>query len=106
MFQEALTQRLGELAALYRFTEQLQVSKTLAEIYEAALTAITQALRCDRASILLCDHAGIMRFVAWRGLSEEYRPNMSADQSRNPLAVHGVPFYGRRHAGRRISESW
>src|SRR5262249_2099474 len=28
---------------------------------------------CDRASVLLVDGAGVMRFVAWRGLSESYR---------------------------------
>jgi len=105
MFQEALTQRLGELAALYRFTEQLQVSKTLAEIYQAALTAITQALRCDRASILLCDHAGIMRFVAWRGLSDEYReavdghsPWHSGVKAPEPVIISDI-------AGAELSES-
>jgi PAS domain S-box-containing protein len=35
-------------------------------------TTITRALGCSRASILLFDNAGIMRFAAWRGLSEDY----------------------------------
>ena len=35
--------------------------------------AIRRALGCERASILLFDEAGVMRFVAWTGLSDEYR---------------------------------
>jgi PAS domain S-box-containing protein len=30
-------------------------------------------MHCNRASILRCDTDGVMRFVAWRGLSEGYR---------------------------------
>ena len=43
------------------------------DIYEAALDAIVAALHCSRASILRCDDDGVMRFVAWRGLSDRYR---------------------------------
>lgn len=45
----------------------------LPEIFEAALTTICSTQNCDRASILLYDAEGVMRFRAWRGLSEEYR---------------------------------
>jgi PAS domain S-box-containing protein len=37
------------------------------------LDAILSALQCDRASILLFDNQDVMRFVAWRGLSDHYR---------------------------------
>ena len=37
------------------------------------LDAIARALGCDRASILMFDHTGVMKFVAWRGLSDGYR---------------------------------
>jgi signal transduction histidine kinase len=43
------------------------------DVYEAGLEAICGALQCDRASILIDDNHGIMRFVSWRGLSEDYR---------------------------------
>src|SRR5690606_6101791 len=59
--------------ALYEFVERRHRAETFAELYEAALDSIIQALGCDRASILLYDDAGLMRFVSWRGLSEEYR---------------------------------
>ena len=64
---------MTEQAALYRFTDQLFRAQSAEDIYAAALDAIVRALGCDRASILLFDEFGIMKFVAWRGLSEEYR---------------------------------
>jgi PAS domain S-box-containing protein len=60
-------------AALYRFTDKLFRAGCVDDVYEAALDAICRALECDRASILMFDHTGVMRFVAWRGLSEGYR---------------------------------
>lgn len=59
--------------ALYRFTDRLYRAESISDIYDSALEAILETLRCRRASILLFDDAGMMRFVAWRGLSERYR---------------------------------
>jgi transcriptional regulator with GAF, ATPase, and Fis domain len=58
---------------VYAFTDRLYRARGLKEIYEAALDAITRGLGCSRAAILLFDTAGVMRFVAWRGLSDSYR---------------------------------
>jgi PAS domain S-box-containing protein len=69
----ALAKRAEEQAALYAFTDRLQRAASLDDVYEAALDAIIAALKCDRASILIFDRAGMMRFAAWRGLSEKYR---------------------------------
>jgi PAS domain S-box-containing protein len=60
-------------AALYQFTDRLFRAASVDHVYEASLDAIVRALGCDRASILMFDHAGVMRFVAWRGLSDGYR---------------------------------
>jgi PAS domain S-box-containing protein len=70
---QTLTKRVDELAALYRLTDKLYRAESLADTYYAALDAIFSAFSCNRASILLFDEAGVMRFVAWRGLSEHYR---------------------------------
>jgi len=59
-------------AALYDFTDRLFRAGSTDDIYEAALDAIIRALGCDRASILLFSEPGIMKFVAWRGLSDGY----------------------------------
>jgi len=58
---------------LFRYTDALYRAGSLGEIYEAALDAICEGLGCSRASILRFDTAGVMRFVAWRGLSSAYR---------------------------------
>ena len=38
-----------------------------------ALTALLSATSADRASILMFDPDGVMRFKAWRNLSDAYR---------------------------------
>ena len=65
--------RPDDLAVLYQLTDRLFRALGLEEVYQAALDAIRAALGCSRSSILLFDHAGVMRFVAWRGLSDPYR---------------------------------
>jgi PAS domain S-box-containing protein len=44
-----------------------------AEIYEWSLTILQHVLKADKLSVLTFDAAGVMRFRAWRGLSEDYR---------------------------------
>ena len=71
--EEALAKRAHEQAALYEFTDRLFRAGSVDDIYEAALDSIVRALGCERASILLFDDSGVMKFVAWRGLSDRYR---------------------------------
>jgi PAS domain S-box-containing protein len=71
--QTAAVSRMEEQAALYRFTDRLYRARSAGETYEAALDAICDALRCRRASVLLLDDTDMMRFVAWRNLSDAYR---------------------------------
>ncbi|WP_407117039.1 PAS domain S-box protein [Bradyrhizobium sp. LMG 9283] len=74
--EQALAHRMQEQAALFAFSERLQHCSSDQQIHAAALDAITRALACDRASILQLDQAGVMRFVAWRGLSDDYRKSV------------------------------
>lgn len=69
----ALASQVDGLSALYRLTDRLYRGRSLADVYDAALDAIVTTQGCSRASILLFDEAGVMSFVAWRGLSEGYR---------------------------------
>jgi PAS domain S-box-containing protein len=71
--EQELARRMTEQAALFALSERLQHVRNVAEVYDVALDAITQALSCERASILLFDDSDAMRFVAWRGLSDGYR---------------------------------
>ncbi|HJS79712.1 MAG TPA: HWE histidine kinase domain-containing protein [Vitreimonas sp.] len=64
--------RADELGVLFGFTDRLFRAEREQDLYEAALDAIIAGLRCSRASILLFDDAGVMQFVAARGLSARY----------------------------------
>ncbi|HEY3931810.1 MAG TPA: response regulator [Verrucomicrobiae bacterium] len=58
---------------LYELVATVNRASSLPEVCDAALDAIFQCQNADRASILLCDSEGVMRFTTWRGLSEDYR---------------------------------
>jgi PAS domain S-box-containing protein len=58
---------LAELAAA------LAGAASLEELCDRAVDAVRASLGTDRASVLLFDHDGVMRFRAWKGLSDEYR---------------------------------
>src|SRR5688572_26948339 len=59
----ALNEAKRQKDALYQLTDQLQRATSIEGIYDAALDAIVSGLRCERASILLYDNGGVMRFV-------------------------------------------
>jgi PAS domain S-box-containing protein len=64
----------GDTAAhLLALTDRLYRAGGLQEVYAAAFEAIGNLLDSERASILLFDNSDVMRFVAWRGLSDAYR---------------------------------
>ncbi len=67
-----ISMNLNGLSILYQLTDRLYRAQSNGEVFEAALEAITQSLGA-RASILLFDDSDVMRFVAWRGLSDAYR---------------------------------
>ena len=62
-----------ETEALLRLTARVNDALQIEDIYEPALDAVLELLQVERASILLFDDDGVMRFKAWRGLSEDYR---------------------------------
>jgi len=89
----ALARRMDEQAALFEFSERLQYVTSATQLHEAALDAIARGLCCERAAILLFDSSGIMRFVAWRGLSDDYRRAVEghspwAMDEKNPQPVY------------------
>jgi PAS domain S-box-containing protein len=90
--QEAVAKRADDQETLYRFTDQLYRADKPTEVYDAALNAILSALRCERASILLFDDDGIMRFVASRGLSAEYCKAVEGHSPWKPDDRHPQPI--------------
>lgn len=70
---EAERRARAEIELLFRLTRATNSAQFPGEVFEPALEAVTQALSVERASILLFDPDDVMRFKAWRGLSDAYR---------------------------------
>jgi PAS domain S-box-containing protein len=68
-----LARRFAQLQVVYGMTDAVGRAGAVEEIYEEALNGLQQAVRTNRASVLLFDDDGVMRFKAWRGLSDAYR---------------------------------
>ena len=71
--REELRSRLRDLDAVYRFADAVAGAHRLEEVLEAGLESLLEATGADRAAVLLADDEGVMRFRAWRGLSDRYR---------------------------------
>lgn len=101
---------LRSINACLKLTRAISGTQTADEIYQAALDALADGLQVERASILRFDSAGVMRFVAWRGLSDTYRgaveghtpwpPDIAApppivveDVQRDPSLVTFLPVF-------------
>jgi PAS domain S-box-containing protein len=91
-FEEALAASVRRMEALYELTDRLQRTTSVEEVYETAMDAIAKAVGCERASILLFDGAGVMRFVASRGLSAAYRKAVEGHSPWGPGETNPRPF--------------
>lgn len=63
----------GGLEAMAELTAALAKAETVHQVCERCLRVVERGLGVERASVLLFDEAGVMRFRAWSGLSDEYR---------------------------------
>lgn len=99
--EQLLAESARRRNTLYEFVDRLHRAESLTEVYDAALDAITGGLGCDRAAILLFDEQGVMRFVAWRGLSGGYRnaveghsPWVGGERNPQPVFIPDVTQAG------------
>lgn len=97
MTAKGIPAHVQDLRTLFVLTDRLYRSHSKEEVCEAALDAIVSALGCTRASILLFDAKGTMRFVAWKGLSEAYRravdghsPWRQGDSDPEPIFIRDI----------------
>ena len=103
--EDAAARRADEQAALYRFTDRLYRAESIADVYEASLNAIFAALRCSRASVLCFDDAGVMRFVASRGLSRKYREAVAGHTPWRPGEPDPQPILVEDVAGSELDDA-
>ncbi|MCA1813388.1 MAG: PAS domain S-box protein, partial [Halobacteriales archaeon] len=99
---EALLQRrLAHLQAIHELGLTVGQAASLEEIYDAALACIERTL-ADRAAVLLFDADRVMRFKAWRGLSDGYRAAVEGHTPWSPETTDALPVLVpdvRREAG-------
>lgn len=72
-FEEDVRRRLRELAAVYRLADAAATADTLDDVLEEAVEGLIDAVGVERAAVLVREDDGVMRFRAWRGLSDRYR---------------------------------
>ena len=88
-----LAHRSRQQALLYELAEVVNRADVLDDLYQKALDVITGSLNAHRASILMLDPDGVMRFKAWRGLSKSYRRAVEGHspwtrEERHPKPIH------------------
>ncbi len=82
--------------ALYELVTTVNEASSPEAIYNAALETIMRCQGAHRASIQLYNSAGVMRFTAWRGLSDDYRHAVEGhspwkdDETPQPVVVPEV----------------
>ena len=59
--------RLQHLQQIHLLTHAVGRSETIETVYDEALNALERSVKADRASVLLLDASGCMRFKAWKG---------------------------------------
>jgi PAS domain S-box-containing protein len=89
--REELRERMREMDALYRVADAIARATRLDELLDEALDALLEATDADRAAVLLYDAENVMRFRAWRGLSETYRAVAEGHSPWSPDSIDPQP---------------
>ena len=90
--EEGLRMRSKQLQLLYELANAVNRADALPSLYETAMETIVFALGANRGSILTLDDHGMMRFQAWRGLSESYRAAVQGHSPWKPGQVDYAPI--------------
>ena len=98
--QRALQDKLRTVERLYQLTTRLGRSLGLDGVCEAAVDAIVELTGAQRASVLIFDDSGVMRFKAWRGLSDAYRAAVDGHSPLDARCERPDSHYDRRRPKR------
>ncbi|HKQ09463.1 MAG TPA: PAS domain S-box protein [Blastocatellia bacterium] len=90
--EQELHDRIEQLQTICQLSAAVSRAESLEEIYAETLDGLQRALKINKASILLFDPDGVMRFKGWRGLSDEYRQAVEGHspwtrEARNPQPI-------------------
>ena len=81
-----------QLAVRLAVSRALGRTRDLDGVHSAALATLAECLNVSRASVLLFDSDGVMRFKAYRGLSSEYRAAVEGHSPWKPDSVNAEPI--------------
>ena len=81
-----------QLAVRLAVSRALGRTRDLDDVYSAALDTLAECLDVSRASVLLFDAEGVMRFKADRGLSSGYRAAVQGHSPWTPDSVDPKPL--------------
>lgn len=90
LYQETLDARF-RAEQLYRFAQVVVTAERVEQVFEAALDAMGGALGTKRTAILLFDNDHVLRFRAFRELSDEYRRAVEGHSPWAPNAILPPP---------------
>jgi len=93
--REELRERVREVDALYRVADAVGRATSLNELLDESIDTLLEATGADRAAVLLLDDDNVMRFRAWRGLSDEYRAGTEGHSPWAPDEVDPQPVLVR-----------
>ena len=80
------------LEAIYRLSDAVAHAAGVQEVIGAAMDGLIDAVQADRASVLLFDEDGVMRFAGWRGISDGYRAAVEGHTPWSPDEVDAQPI--------------
>lgn len=79
------------LQVIHQLSEAVNRAEAVEQIYDLALSGLERVFHVGRASILLADPQGVMRYQAWRGISEHYREQTDGQSPRSINEANPVP---------------
>jgi len=71
-----LEHKFEQLQLLYELTQAVNRADEPDEIYRAAVEGLVRVVPADRASVMIFDADGVMRYRAWKGISDRHRATM------------------------------
>ena len=71
-----LEHKFEQLQLLYELTQAVNRADEPGEIYRAAVEGLVRVVAADRASVMIFDADGVMRYKAWKGISGRHRATM------------------------------
>ncbi|KAA3612000.1 MAG: PAS domain S-box protein [Calditrichaeota bacterium] len=91
--ENELKQKLIETEEIYKITNAVNSDIPIEEIYNIAFESVNKTLGVKKASILIFDEQGIMRFKAWRGISAKYRNAVEGHSPWTPKNKNPRPIF-------------